>query len=84
MVSRIRELDATAHPPLLHNHLMSECRLLGLFELSGEVSRLSKRSSAIIAAEVRQSIRMRMGTDGSVRLNGSRRSTAKIVRASIP
>src|SRR6266404_9077935 len=26
----IRELDATAHPPLQHNQLMSECRVLCL------------------------------------------------------
>jgi hypothetical protein len=26
----VRELDATAHPPLQHNQLMSECRVLCL------------------------------------------------------
>jgi hypothetical protein len=26
----IRELDATTHPPLQHNQLMSECRILSL------------------------------------------------------
>src|SRR5262249_26107457 len=52
----IRQLEATAHTPLQHNHLMSECGVLAssrLFDLNGEVSRLRKKqSSAIIAAEV--------------------------------
>ena len=26
----LRELDATAHPPLQHDQLMSECRILSL------------------------------------------------------
>jgi len=53
---RIRELDATAHPPLQHNQLMSECRVLcrkSALRLEREANRVrKKKSSAIIAADV--------------------------------
>jgi hypothetical protein len=52
----IRELDATTHPPLQHNQLMSECRILCLksalrLEQRGDRVR-KKQSTAIIAADV--------------------------------
>jgi hypothetical protein len=55
----IREPDATAHPPLQHDQLMSERRVLSassrLLDLNGEANRVrNKQSSAIIAADVRR------------------------------
>src|SRR5436305_1919251 len=54
----ICELDATPHPALQHNQLMTERRVLGassrLFDLNGETDRVRKRQkSAIIAVDVR-------------------------------
>ena len=54
----IRVPDATAHPPLQHDQLMSERRILCLKSaprLDGEANRArNKQSSAIIAADVRR------------------------------
>jgi hypothetical protein len=54
----VRELGATAHPPLQHNQLMSECRVLCLksaLRLDGETNRVRKKqSSAIIPTDVRR------------------------------
>src|SRR5947208_1039698 len=48
----IRELDATAYPPLQHDHLMSKCCVSAssrLFDLNGKASRVrTKQISAII------------------------------------
>ena len=45
----VRELDTTAHPPLQHNQLMTERRVLGL----KSAPRL-RQNRAIIAADVRR------------------------------
>jgi hypothetical protein len=51
----LRELHATAHPPLQHDHLMSECCVLCLKSVLHERqsdSVTQKQISAIIATEV--------------------------------
>src|SRR5437016_6262547 len=54
----ICELDATPHPALQHNQLMTERRVLGLksaLRLNGETDKVRKRKkSAIIAVDVRR------------------------------
>ena len=55
----VRELDTTAHPPLQHNQLMTERRVLGLksaprLERRGEQSFRKRQNRAIIAADVRR------------------------------
>src|SRR5437773_2762665 len=55
----ICELDATPHPALQHNQLMTQRRVSAssrLFDLNGETDRVRKRQkSAIIAVDVRRS-----------------------------
>jgi hypothetical protein len=52
----IRELHATAHPPLQHDHLCRSAAFSAssrLFDLNGEANRVrTKQTNAIIAADV--------------------------------